>query len=437
MCYNTGMKKMSDYLYHIGMRLRAYPSYQQKRMIRMNGGASRFVYNRLVAVHTEMFHLEKTAKTAPVDARRLAFLKEAYSDARHMKNAAPFLWDCDSDMVLHAMRNYAQAWRHFRTTPGARIPTFHKYDNTFRYQTSNRYSTAKLRQYDHVVGLYEGGVRFKDKRHLVLPMLGTIRIKGSAKRIDALLSRTAETRIGTVSILMDACGDCYIMLSLGSDEPFHKAYPQTWKAVGIDMNLTNFLTDSDGTVIDPPRYLRQAEAKLRKAQRAVSRRYESAKRDNRDHRTCRNYQEARRKLAECHRHVANQRLDFIRRMASREVKSHDYLFAEDLKVSNLKKNHKLAKSISDSGWRMFLTELQNTAIKRGRVCLLVDPRNTTQTCSSCGHIMAGDEKIVLGQEEWTCPVCGTHHIRDHNAAVNIKNAGLALLQEAGIPANIR
>ncbi|MCI1435551.1 MAG: transposase, partial [Solobacterium sp.] len=114
------------------------------------------------------------------------------------------------------------------------------------------------------------------------------------------------------------------------------------------------------------------------------------------------------------------------------VKSHDYLFAEDLKVRNLKKNHKLAKAISDSGWRTFLTELQNTASKRGKTCLLVNPRNTTQTCSSCGCVMSDDNRIVLGQEEWVCPVCGTHHVRDHNAAINIKNAGLALLQESGI-----
>ena len=437
MCYNNNMKKMSDYMFHIGLQMRVYPSDRQKAMIRMNGGASRFVYNRLVAVHNEMFRLRKSASLSPTDAERLAYLASAYGDAKSIKNAIPFLWDCDSDMVLHAIMNYKRAWNQFRKVKGTSIPTFHKFDNTYCYQTSNHYAGKKLNTIPHVVGLYEGSVRFTDRNHLVLPMLGTIRMKGSRKLIDALLNRVAETRIGTVAIRMDTCGDCYISLALASDEPFHTAYVRTGRAAGMDLNLSNFLMDSDGCVIESPRYLKRAEKKLRKAQRALSRKYEAASRDGRDYRVCRNYQEARLRLAKCHRHVANQRLDFIRCTADKEVKSHDYLFAEDLKVRNLKKNHKLAKAISDSGWKTFLTELQNTASKRGKTCLLVDPRNTTQTCSSCGCVMSDDNSIVLGQEEWVCPICGAHHVRDYNAAINIKNAGLALLQESGIAIDIR
>ena len=111
-------------------------------------------------------------------------------------------------------------------------------------------------------------------------------------------------------------------------------------------------------------------------------------------------------------------------LANNLVKNHDYIFAENLKVINLIKNHKLAKAISDSSWRSFLTILEWTAIKRNKTFILVDPKNTTQMCSTCGTI--SDKKIVLGQEEWTCPHCGTYHIRDINAAINIKNKGLSL-----------
>ena len=114
-------------------------------------------------------------------------------------------------------------------------------------------------------------------------------------------------------------------------------------------------------------------------------------------------------------------------ISAEEIKTHDYLFAEDLKVRNLVKNHRLAKAISDSGWRMFLDELKWCASKRGKTCILIDPRNTTQTCSACGYVCSGDTRITLGVEEWDCPQCGTHHIRDYNAAVNIKENGLALL----------
>ena len=85
----------------------------------------------------------------------------------------------------------------------------------------------------------------------------------------------------------------------------------------------------------------------------------------------------------------------------------------------------LKKIISDSSWRSFLTILEWTALKRNKSLILIDPKNTTQTCSICGVI--SDEKIILGMEEWICPNCGTYHIRDINAAINIKNKGLSLV----------
>lgn len=426
---------MKEYSYHIGLQVRAYPSYKQKRIIRMNGGASLFIYNRLVAVEKELYQLKKTAPYSPTDMARLLYLQDTYGSARSLQNAIPFLFSkgIDSLMTANAIRNYHNAWNMYTKEPWHGMPAFHKKDNTYRYQTSCCYQPKKL---VNPIGLYEGSVRFENKNHLVLPVLGRIRIKGAKKRINELFSRTCETRIGTITIMLDATGDCYITLALASDVPFHAAYAQTHNAVGIDMNLTNFLYDSDGEEIGSPRYLKQAQQKLKKAQRSLSRKALQAKRDGRRLQDCRNYQKQRKKLAECYRHAANQRTDFIRKTADREVKSHDYLFAEDLKVRNLLKNHKLAKAISDSGWRSFLTELQWCAEKRGKTCLLVNPRNTTQTCSDCGYVMHGDSRIQLGTEEWTCPQCGKFHIRDHNAAINIMHAGLSALKEAGVPVNI-
>ena len=107
------------------------------------------------------------------------------------------------------------------------------------------------------------------------------------------------------------------------------------------------------------------------------------------------------------------------------VESQDLIVAEDLKVRNLKKNHKLAKAISDAGWRSFLIILGQKADTYGKEFVLVDPRNTTQTCSSCGYKLTDDKKLTLSDREWTCPSCGTHHLRDHNAALNILNRYLA------------
>ena len=431
------MKKMKELTYHIGLLVRIYPSDRQKQIIRKNAGVNRFVYNRLVAVNREIYDLAKTAPFSQTDRDRLAYLKCAYGTTTDMRNAIPFLNDSDIDnySIANAKQDYQKAWNQFRKVPSAGMPKFKRRTNSYSYGTNCTY-TIDQKADPNTIGLFEGCVRFLDKTHVLLPILGRIRIKGSKKLISSLLERTDFTRIGTVRVTIDECGNCFLSLALASDTPFHVPYQKTGKAVGMDLNLTNFLTDSDGTVVDTPKYLRKSERKLKKAQRKLSRMYECAKKDNRKLRESKNYQKQRQKLAKIHKRVANQRKDFIRRVADMEVKNHDYLFAEDLKVRNLLKNHKLAKAISDSGWRMFLTQLKWCATKHGRICVLVNPKNTTQTCSSCGYVCKGKDHIELGVEEWTCPKCGTHHIRDLNASINIKNAGLLLLEESGVPISL-
>ena len=428
---------MQEFYFHMGVNMRAYFSDKQKQIVRFNGGAANFVYNRMVAVNREKHKLEKAAHLCPSDKSRLDYLNTAYQDTKHLRNAVPFLNDSriDGYAIANAKQDYHHAWNQFKKVKGTSVPTFHKKDSSYSYGTNCHYSKKALSD-QTTIGLFEGSIRFLDKKHIILPILGTVRIKGSEKLITRLLSRNRTTRIGTARVCLDNCGNGYISVSLASDYPFHTYYPQTHKAVGMDLNLTNFLFDSDGTEVETPEYFRKAETKLKKAQRKLSRKLESAKKDKRDYWKCKNYEEERTKLAKLHKHVANQRLNFIRNIANEEVKSHDYLFAEDLKVRNLIKNHKLAKAISDSGWRIFLTELQNTASKRGKTCLLVNPKNTTQTCSNCGYVCHGDTRVILGTEEWTCPQCGTFHIRDHNAGKNILAAGLALLRESGVAISI-
>ena len=88
------------------------------------------------------------------------------------------------------------------------------------------------------------------------------------------------------------------------------------------------------------------------------------------------------------------------------------------------KNHALASSIQDNGWRTFLNMMEYKAELYGKEFKTVNPRNTTQTCHCCGHIMKGEEKLSLKVREWTCPSCGEHLVRDINAAINILQKGL-------------
>ena len=440
MWYNYSMKRMSDYHYHRGIKLHLCPSFRQLDLIKKNSGCARFVYNRLIAVGNEIYELKKCRIYSKPVADRLDYLETIYCDAKQLKNTAPFLSapGIDSDMIANEILNYRNAWKQYRDVPGSARPAFHKKSNERSYNTSNHYD---YKRHPHIQGLWEGSVRFLDKDHIVLPMIGKIRFKGSEKDVSTLLSRADETRIGSARIGIDSCGNCFVSLKLASDVPFYEAMPLTGKAVGIDLNLRNFLWDSDDLRVDNPRYRKNLSSKLVKEQRRLSRMaehnidsYDSRGRPiyRKPLRECRNYQKQRLKVSELHSRIRNQRKDFLYCAAREEVKNHDFIFAEDLKVRNLLKNHRLADAISDVGWSEFLDILSWEAEKYGKLFMRVPPKNTTQTCSACGFVSSGTDRITLNMEEWICPVCGAYHVRDHNASKNILAKGMEILRHAGL-----
>ena len=91
------------------------------------------------------------------------------------------------------------------------------------------------------------------------------------------------------------------------------------------------------------------------------------------------------------------------------------------------KNHRLARAIADCSWGSFINKIRYKADAYGKTFIKISPKNTTQTCSVCGFILTDDDKLTLHDREWVCPSCGTHHIRDLNAAINIMDRGLAAL----------
>ena len=171
--------------------------------------------------------------------------------------------------------------------------------------------------------------------------------------------------------------------------------------------------------------------KLAKQQRKLSRRQRRAKAENRNLRNAKNYQKQRRLVAKMHDKIRNQRNNFLNLVSITLINSHDLVVAENLRSSNMLKNHALAMSISDVGWRSFLEKMEYKSVMYGRKFVTVDPKNTTQKCHDCGFVMGTEntEKLTLKDREWTCPNCGTFHIRDVNASLNILDKGLEKLAE--------
>ena len=431
---------MSKLPFHYGLQLRIYPSCEQMRIIHRNIDAGRWYYNQLVA--WGRLRLPKTEGNFPVfDAMRQRCDELMNPRLGEWKETHPWLNNDDLDSLTfdNAKKSYQAAWNLCKKVKSAGRPNFHKAATHQSYQTSCHYNGKAILAAGGKPDLTNGSVRLVGKDKIVLPKLGSIRYKGSPKLVEKV-RRMGMVRIGTVTIRILPTGEVWASLQLASDEPFAKPMPKTGKNVGIDLNLSNFLTDSDGNVIRNPRHYRRMMAHLKKFQRRQGKRLSRAKErmgmkptDHMSRKQLRelgNYQKASLDVRKAQQKVRRQRKDFLDKLSFQYIKNHDTVAAEELRSRNLMKNHALSMSIADAGWRTLLDMLGRKAQMYGRTFVTVNPKNTTQTCSACGHIMKGEDKIKLGVEEWTCPVCGTHHSRDWNAAKNILARGLEKLGSA-------
>ena len=193
---------------------------------------------------------------------------------------------------------------------------------------------------------------------------------------------------------------CQFVLDIERKEPLDS----TGKEVGIDLGLNHFLTNSNGDKIDNPRFLRKSEKRLKKAQRQLSKKKKGSQKRLKQ----------KSKVARLHLKVSRQRKDFAVKTAKALIQSNDLVVYEDLKISNMVKNPKLAKSISDASWSMFTDWLGYFGKIHGKFVVAVNPRYTSQQCSSCGNIV----KKTLSVRTHVCS-CGCVLDRDENAAINI------------------
>ena len=418
------MKSMAQLEYHYGLKMRCYPSDQQKQIIKVNSDASRFIYNEMVAIGKELWQLSRVKLPIDTVQDRIKQLTMRQS-AKQMSNHYQFLEDkrIDSLTKANAIQNYRKAWNSFRKVHTAGVPKFHRKSYRWRYQTNCQYPGQKTAL------LTNGTVCFLDNSHVKVPKIGQLRVAGSQAR---LLKRMCETRIGTVTLTKDPADHFFLSMQLASDESFVKVSKANHEHIGIDLNTDNFLTDSEGNTVPNPRYYRTIKGKLAKEQRILSRRQRRIKKEHRSLRDSKNYQKQRLLVAKLHVKVMNQRHNFLQQISTALIKNHDLVVAEELRSKNMLKNHALAMSIADVGWRSFLNMLAYKADLYGRQFITVSPKNTTQTCHDCGFVMGsgGTKKLTLADRKWTCPQCHTHHIRDHNAALNILEKGFQKQQKS-------
>jgi putative transposase len=190
--------------------------------------------------------------------------------------------------------------------------------------------------------------------------------------------------------------------------------PESPNQIGLDLGITSLIALSNGEKVANPKVFKAKRRKLRKAQKALSRKKKGSN----------NRHKARLKVAKVHAEISDARHDFLHKLTTRLVRENQVIAVEDLSVKNMVKNHKLALAISDASWSELVRQLEYKCDWYGRTCIKIDRWfPSSKRCSSCGHVV---DKLPLNVREWDCPKCNTHHDRDLNAAKNILAAGLAV-----------
>jgi putative transposase len=202
--------------------------------------------------------------------------------------------------------------------------------------------------------------------------------------------------------------------SLSNVDP-NKPAP-TGNTIGLDVGLKEYYTDSDGTMVENPKFLRIGEKVLKRSQRRISRRVKGSK----------NRGKARQICGLRHLKISRQRKDHAVKLARCVIQSNDLIAYEDLRIKNMVKNHCLAKSINDASWYQFRVWIEYFAKVFKRVTVAVNPQYTSLECSSCGEVV----KKTLSTRTHVCK-CGCSMDRDENAARNILSRGLGTVGHTG------
>ena len=371
------------------------PTPAQERLLLSHAGAARFAFNAGLA------HVKAGIEAGDkLDWSHYALLRwwNANKDTLAVNPATGVVWWSQNSKEAYSMalRDLAQGLSNWvKSRKGQRkgkhvgFPRFRAKNHVARFAYSTGFTAPTAR----------------DPYGLKLPRIGRVHC------MEDVSSRVGDARVLRMTVSRRA-GRWYAALTVERDDkPVTK--PPRGGAVGIDLGIKTLATLSDGTVISNPRCLAASERRLKRAQKALSRKTMGSKRRAK----------ARAKVARIHAHVANQRQDAIHKATTWLANTYSHICVEDLNAAGMVKNHHLAKAVSDAAFSEFRRQLDYKTARSGAKLHVVDRWfASSKTCSKCGRVKA---KLSLAERTYRCDGCGLTMDRDLNAAINIKVAGSA------------
>lgn len=370
----------------VAFKQRLYPTDEQTHALARHFGATRFVWNKSLALRSEAYEKDKTRVTGMDVMKMLPLWKK--------ETETLWLGEVSSVVLQQTLRDQDWAFSNFFASISGK-----RKGPKIRYPRFKARATARksLRFTSQVFTVTESGLRLS-KIPGVIPMVVT---------------REMPNTFSSATVSQDASGRFFVSLLA---EVGINPVPLTGAIVGIDLGIKTFAVLSDGGSIAHPKLLTKKEARLKRYQRRLSRCEKGSNNRNK----------ARVKVAKQHARVADARRDFLHKTTTELIQNYDIIAIEDLGVANMVKNHKLAKSITDSSWGSFRTMLEYKAKWYGKRVVVINRfYPSSKLCNNCEW---KNNELTLSQREWVCKNCDTLLDRDINAAKNILDAGLALVQ---------